>query len=75
MLRGFTQATEEELEKTVGGAGNKYYIYTVKKGDNLTKIAARFETTVDEIYDLNRDKIEDKNLIQPGWKLLIPATH
>ena len=49
--------------------------YTVKQGDNLTKIAARFGTTVDEIYNLNRDRIKDKNLIQIGWKLLIPAAY
>ncbi len=73
MLDGFEQVTEEELERAVGGVGNKYYLYTVKKGDNLTKIAARFRTTVDEICNLNRDKIKDRDLIQIGWKLLIPA--
>ena len=73
MMEGFVKLTDEELEKAVGGVGNKYYLYTVKKGDNLSKIAARFQTTADEIYDLNRDKIKDKDLIQPGWKLLIPA--
>ena len=73
MLEGFEQATAEELEKAVGGVGNKFY--TVKQGDNLTKIAARFGTTVDEIYNLNRDRIKDKNLIQIGWKLLIPAVY
>ncbi|MBQ6425575.1 MAG: LysM peptidoglycan-binding domain-containing protein [Clostridia bacterium] len=75
MLEGFTQATEEELKNTVGGVGNKYYLYTVKKGDNLSKIAVRFRTTADEIYALNQDRIEDKDLIQPGWKLLIPAAY
>ena len=73
MLDGFEQVTEEELERAVGGVGNKYYLYTVKKGDNLTMIAARFRTTVDEICNLNRDKIKDRDLIQIGWKLLIPA--
>ncbi len=75
MLEGFEQATAEELEKAVGGVGNKFYLYTVKQGDNLTKIVARFGTTVDEIYNLNRDRIKDKNLIQVGWKLLIPAAY
>ena len=75
MLEGFEQVSEEELEKTVGGGGGKYYLYTVKKGDNLTKIAVRFGTTVDEICDLNRDRIKDRDLIQIGWKLVIPASY
>ena len=62
-----------DLEGIAGGAtGNRYVIYTVQKGDNLTKLARKFNTTVDEIYRLNRDKIKDKDLIKIGWKLLIP---
>ncbi len=72
MFEDLVEATAEELAGVSGGAGTKYYVYTVKKGDNLTKLAKRFGTTVDAIYNLNRDKIKDKNLIKIGWKLIIP---
>ncbi|MBO4490912.1 MAG: LysM peptidoglycan-binding domain-containing protein [Clostridia bacterium] len=72
MFEDLVEATSEELAGVSGGAGTKYYVYTVKKGDNLTKLAKRFGTTVDAIYNLNRDKIKDKNLIKIGWKLIIP---
>ena len=73
MFEDLVEATPEELAGVSGGAGaTRYYVYTVKKGDNLTNIAKRFGTTVDAIYNLNRDKIKDKNLIKIGWKLIIP---
>lgn len=46
---------------------NDYYI--VKKGDNLTKIAKKYGTTVKKLKDLN--KIENANLIYVGQKLKI----
>ncbi len=45
--------------------------YTVKKGDTLSKIAKKYNTTVKEIADLN--KIKNVNLIVVGEKLLIPS--
>ncbi len=48
--------------------------YTVVSGDNLTKIAKRFGTTVDAIYELNKAIIgNDKNLIKPGQVFQIPT--
>ena len=47
------------------------YTYTVVKGDNLSKIAKKFDCTVDEIVALN-PIITNKNSLQIGWKLLIP---
>lgn len=41
--------------------------YNVEKGDTLSKIANKFNTTVKEIADLNN--IENINLIYPGEKL------
>ncbi len=72
MFEDLVEATPEELAGVSGGVGTRYYVYTVKKGDNLTVLARRFGTTVDAIYNLNRDKIKDKNLIKIGWKLIIP---
>lgn len=48
--------------------------YTVKKGDNLTKIAKQFGTTWQKIYELNRAIIGgNPNLIRPGQRLTIPG--
>ena len=43
--------------------------YTVVKGDTLTKIANRFNTTVKKLCELNN--ISDPNLIKVGWVLKI----
>lgn len=48
--------------------------YTVVPGDNLTKIAKQFGTTVDAIYELNKGIIgSNKNLIRPGQVFQIPT--
>lgn len=56
--------------------------YKVVKGDTLAKIAAKFygsgsAANVKKIYeanrkDMKRGPIENPNLIQPGWVLIIP---
>lgn len=46
--------------------------YTVKSGDNLTKIAHKFGTTVQVLVDLNN--IKNKNLIYVGQVLKLPGT-
>lgn len=47
--------------------------YRVVRGDTLTKIARRFDTTVQELADLNR--ISDPNRIYVGDILKISTTH
>lgn len=49
----------------------KYAKYTVVHGDNLTKIATKFKTTVKAIVELN-PQIKDPNLIITGWVLKVP---
>lgn len=44
--------------------------YVVKKGDNLTKIAKEYGTTVSELASLN--KIKNVNKIAVGQKLIVP---
>ena len=50
-------------------------IYTVQPGDSLSKIA---KTHLDnagrymEIFNANKDKLKDPNVIQPGQQLVIP---
>lgn len=49
--------------------------YTVKSGDSLSAIAAREYGDAGawrRIYEANRDKIDDPDLIHPGQELTIP---
>ena len=62
---------EEKLEKISW--------YKVKVGDYLCKIAERSEiygygkyVRWKQIYNANKDKISNPDLIQPGWNLFIP---
>lgn len=48
---------------------NKTKYYTVQKGDNLTKIARQYGTTVDQLVKWNN--ISNPNLIYPGQKLRV----
>lgn len=52
--------------------------YTVVDGDWLSKIASMRNVYRDGskwpwIYEANKDKVQDPNLIFPGWVLLIPT--
>jgi nucleoid-associated protein YgaU len=50
-------------------------IYVVQSGDSLWKIAEKFlgdGNRWKEIFEANKDKIEDPNLIYPGQELVIP---
>lgn len=47
----------------------KSTIYTVKKGDNLSNISKRYNTTVNRLVELNG--IKNPNLIYPGQKIKI----
>lgn len=63
--------TLSELENVSGGlAYNDYSLYTVVKGDTLTKIAKRFNTTVDTLVTINH--ISDRNRIYVGQILFVP---
>ncbi|MGL5693481.1 MAG: LysM peptidoglycan-binding domain-containing protein, partial [Peptostreptococcaceae bacterium] len=48
---------------------SKYITYIVKKGDSLSKIASRYNTSVESIVKLN--KIKDPNKIYVGQLLRI----
>lgn len=63
---------------TVKEAKKTFSVYTVKKGDFLIKIAGKKDVygkgdVWKKIYQANRDKIKNPNLIYPGQKLQIPA--
>ena len=50
-----------------------YFIYTVRRGDTLTSIAAAFRISLDHIIWTNPDVIHDPNFLLVGDKLLIPS--
>lgn len=59
-----------EPEPETGGT----ITYTVQRGDNLSKIAKRYGTTVSSIVSLN-PIIKNPNLIYPGWQLTIKTSN
>lgn len=54
----------------ISESGNNSIKYTVKEGDNLSSIAARFGTTWQELAKINN--INDPSLIYPGQVLKLP---
>ncbi len=62
-----TTRSLDEINDTVNDT--KHYIYTVKKGDTLTKIANEFGVSVDSIVNLN--EIKNRDLIYVGERLRI----
>lgn len=48
--------------------------YTVKKGDSLSKIGAKFGVKWQDIFKLNTDKIKNPNLIYPGQVIKLPES-
>ncbi|HEX6889102.1 MAG TPA: LysM peptidoglycan-binding domain-containing protein [Chryseolinea sp.] len=49
--------------------------YVIKSGDSLSKIAKQFYGDAGawkKIFEANRDKITDPDLIYPGQKIIIP---
>lgn len=59
---------EADVKATTAAKDTAVY-YTVKSGDNLTKIAKAYGTTVDAIAVMNG--IQNKNLIRVGQKLRV----
>ncbi|MFQ5594688.1 MAG: LysM peptidoglycan-binding domain-containing protein, partial [Anaerolineae bacterium] len=48
-------------------------LYVVRPNDTLGNIARQYNTTVDALLRFN-DIIQNRNLIRPGWRLLIPPS-
>lgn len=55
-----------------GVASQNYEVYTVVGGDSLSKIAGRYGTTWQKIYEINKDVISNPDMIKVGWKIKIP---
>ncbi len=61
-----------------GGQGQGGQTYTVKAGDNLSKISKQFYGDADEymrIFYANKDKLRDPDKIQVGQELTIPSAN
>lgn len=55
--------------------GTQARTYTVRGGDSLWKISEEMYgdgNHWNRIYEANRDRIKDPDMIQPGWVLTIP---
>ena len=71
LLREYLSSSSEVFMKPVAGRKT----YTVRAGDTLTKIAATELKDINrwkEIWDLNRDRVANENLIYPRLVLLMP---
>lgn len=65
-------ASGEAVPRKAAEPGPSAGTYTVRPGDWLAKIARRFHTDWQVIYNLNRDRIKDPDLIYPGQVLRMP---
>lgn len=67
-------SSTEQISEGGGGAGQKSY--TVEKGDNLSSISKRIygkSKYWKQIFEANRDSIENPDLIYPGQTINLPA--
>ena len=73
--KGVTNKTPDEyLNITrefyqLGGEGNGN-VYTIKKGDNLSRIARKYNVNINDITSIN--DISNPSLIYPGQQLMMP---
>jgi nucleoid-associated protein YgaU len=68
--------TEEIIGGEGGGGGTGEQTYTIEKGDTLSAISKRFYGKAKywhQIYEANRDTIEDPDRIFPGQTIKLPA--
>lgn len=65
--------SNEENNENSGNTGNvdDYIRYTIQRGDTLSEIAQRYNTTVNELVRLNN--IQNPNMIYANETLLIPT--
>ncbi len=65
---------DSDLVLNLAVAAGASETYTVKSGDNLSKIAKKYPgLTWKDIYEANKDKIKNPDIIQAGWELAIPS--
>jgi GH25 family lysozyme M1 (1,4-beta-N-acetylmuramidase) len=67
---GYDYAAVQAKVNEMLGANQAVY-YTVRSGDTLSAIAARYGTSVSAIQKMNASLIRNVNLIQVGWKIRV----
>ena len=65
------ELNESQLNEVSGGSGQHYGIYTVVEGDDLSRIARIYRTSIMAIMELN-PIITDRYSIVVGWVLKVP---
>ncbi len=61
--------------QAVGATAAEPIVYTVQPGDTLSKIARNYYGDANlytRIFEANRDKLDNPNVIRPGQRLVIP---
>ncbi len=69
-------AAEKAAKKDQAASNPQFEWYEIKPSDTLTKIAARKlgdQKLYPEIVRLNRDRINNKNVLKPGVKIRLPV--
>lgn len=69
---GANENDKKAVEKLRDSVYPKKAEYTIQRGENLTYIARKFNTSIDAIMQEN-PQIQDKNLIYAGQKLNLPT--
>ena len=64
-------AESSSPEPTVAPAPTQQ-VYVIKSGDTLSKVATRFNVTLDELLDANKDTIKNPDRIAVGDEIIIP---
>ncbi len=77
LIADITVSAQKTMSAGAGGSaqGAGQDTYTVQSGDSLSKIAEQYygdSSQYMRIFQANRDKIKDPNVIQPGQQLVIP---
>jgi nucleoid-associated protein YgaU len=63
-----------DLVLNIGSAGGGVgTVYTVKSGDTLSGIGQKYGVSWKEIFEANRDILDNPDLIKPGQELKIPG--
>ena len=75
LMAGFSVDQSRAMAAAAGGGQGQGQTYTVKAGDNLSKISKEFYGDPNEymeIFYANRDKLNDPDKIKVGQQLTIP---
>lgn len=68
----FVTNTVADIKEEEQEVVEKYTTYTVVRGDMLRLIAKKYNSTVKEMFELNKHLIKNPDLIYPGWELIVP---